>query len=385
MKLNKFSLMGPGAQANIIPYNLNNMKRSYTMNTGNMIFYYACENIIAMDNKKYGWGGNPDIINTDSMGIILPLANQIGSHFDLNASGPKIMDINIPIVALGLGVQFKLNGIDSSDIPPGTISWIKMLSSKSNTKNIGVRGRETEKLLNDLGFSESIEALGCPSLLINKNKSLGRQIFEKFNSFNKEEIINNIAVAAGDPYINELTQLEQSLIEMIDEFDGRYIVQNPALLLKLSSGWNSDVANDEMNMLQKRWFPNLNYKQISNWFLQKSDVYFSVPQWIYNHSRRNFVIGTRIHGIQAAIQAGTPAVCLYIDIRTKELCEMMKIPHAPASDFKKGITIEEALKIFDEWDYKEFDENRMEIANKIKMFLLNNKIELNPDSILTKI
>jgi len=377
--------MGPGSQANIIPYTLNNMKKSYTMNTGNMIFYYACENIIAMDNNKYGWGSHPNNINTNSMGIVLPLANQLGSHFDLNASGPKIIDIKIPIVALGLGVQFKLNGIDSSDIPSGSIEWLKELSSKTSTKNIAVRGKETEKLLTSLGFGESVEALGCPSLLINNSKSLGKQIFEKFNSFSKDDIVNNIAVAAGDPYINELTKLEQSLIEMINEFDGRYIVQNPALLLKLSSGWNSDISDAEMNMLQKRWFPNLNYKEISNWFLKKSDVYFSVPQWIYNHSRRNFVIGTRIHGVQAAIQAGTPAVCLYIDIRTKELCEMMKIPHAPASDFKNGITIDEALKIFDEWDYKEFDKNRIEIANKMKIFLLNNKIELNIDSILTKI
>jgi len=195
MTSSKFSLMGPGSRSDIIPYTLGEMKQFYTMNTGNMIFYYACECIINFDNTKYGWGGNPNIINNNAHGILIPMANQIGSHFDLKTSGPKISEIKVPVVVLGLGVQFKIDGIDIDNIPEGTIEW-----------------------------------------------------------------------------------------------------------------------------LQKRWFPELNYEQIRNWFIGNSDVYFSVPQWIYNYARRDFVIGTRIHGIQAAIQAGTPAVCLYIDIRTKELC-----------------------------------------------------------------
>ncbi len=240
-------------------------------------------------------------------------------------------------------------------------------------------------MLDQLGFGDSVEALGCPSLLINKNMTLGKKIFKKFTSLSKDDILHNMSIAAGDPYKINLSTLERSLIKMVDDYGARYTVQNPALLLKLSSGWYNDIDTAELNMLQKRWFTHLTHSEIVNWFVKNSDVYFSIPQWIYNYSRKNFVIGTRIHGIQAAIQAGTPAICLYIDIRTKELCEMMKIPHAPASDYLNGITINDIIDIFNSWDYLEFDRNRISLAKKMKSFLQINSIEINNSCILKNI
>tara|TARA_A200000159_G_scaffold153546_1_gene165605 strand:- start:1141 stop:2142 length:1002 start_codon:yes stop_codon:yes gene_type:complete len=48
----------------------------------------------------------------------------------------------------------------------------------------------------------------------------------------------------------------------------------------------------------------------------------------------DFVFGTRIHGSVAALSQGTPCICIAIDSRTKELCEIMHIPFVDWWDLK---------------------------------------------------
>lgn len=371
-KLNRFFLMGMGGNSNIIPHNMPEFKRSYSLNTGNLIFQYASKILSEPSHVRYALGANNEVINSQSTGLIIPMANHIGSHIDLSQEGPKIQNVNVPVIVLGLGVQFELGKINIEDIPKGTISWLKSLSEKSDRKNITVRGKETGRVLSKLGFGNKIEILGCPSLLINEDINLGEKLYKKFLSSSANIKLSKLGIAAGNPHIRKLANLEKSFISLVNKHNAKYIIQHPPLLIKLSSGYSDSVTDDEFLILQKYWFENMSKEEIIDWFLTKSQTYISVPQWFYDVSKLEFVVGTRIHGIQAALQAGTPAVCLYIDIRTKELCETMGIPHAPAENFKNDLNIEEIFDIFSKWDYKAFDENRINVAKKLKNIFISN-------------
>lgn len=379
----KYNLMGRGSKSTVIPFNTEELKVNYTMNVGNMIFFYACEHLLSLAESRYGWGGG-DYKN--SKGIVIPMANQIGAHFDLLASGPKIDDIEIPIVALGLGAQFESDKVDVNLIPKGTVTWLKQLATKSKVRNISVRGKRTEAILHEMGIGASCIALGCPSLLINHSLDLGRKIKSKSTELiNKGKLFNSISIAAGDPYHNnlELCSVERKLIDLINLYDGRYTVQNPLVLMSLSSGWINDIPKADLELVRKRWFIELDTTDMIDWFSNKSDMFFSAAQWIHNYQKKSLVVGTRIHGVQAAIQAGTPAICIYIDSRTKELCEMMNIPAISSEDFDRTENIEILFKdILSNWDGELFDSNRMKIAYKTKLFLESNGVDYNKGSIL---
>jgi polysaccharide pyruvyl transferase WcaK-like protein len=60
-------------------------------------------------------------------------------------------------------------------------------------------------------------------------------------------------------------------------------------------------------------------------------VYFNALEWIEDLRSCSVVLGTRIHGCIAALQAGTPSVITTIDSRTDGLAETLGIPRVALS------------------------------------------------------
>lgn len=380
--MNKFNLMGPGSRADVIPFEEKDFWRFYSKNTGNMLFYHACERIIEFHETRYGWGGiSGDTTLSD--GLILPMANQIGTHFNLLEQGPKISNIDKPLLAVGLGSQLDFTEDNLNSIPQGSIEWVKCLASKTKSRNIAVRGSNTKKFLDRMGVSDSVVVTGCPSLMINPNADLGERIKAKYEG-EKNELFNNLTVSAGDPYHKEmgLSEVERNFISFVNKYNGSYVVQNPQMLIKMTSSWYDDPTDAEYGLLAKRWFNGLTNKEIRHWFRQYALTFFSIPSWLYYLSNRSLVIGTRIHGIQAAIQSGTPAICFYIDSRTKELCDIMQIPSAPASKYFSGLKESDCIEILASWDEKAFDRNRLELAGRFKEFFASNGVKTKTGCLL---
>lgn len=376
----QFDIIGLDIKKQLVVNNLVEFARLYSLNTGNLVFHYGLNRILDSEfSKVYSWTTNNDLMNKNSKGVIIPMANQIGQHIDLSLRGPKVNQLEIPLVLIGLGAQFKsLSNPNLSLIPNGTIQWIKEVSSLGK-KNIGVRGEYTFNILKRLGLSDSVVPLGCQSNFINMNENLGQEIMNKFINTQKDEYQNNIAITAGAPDKKEYTTLEQSFLKLTTSHNAKYIVQAPSSLLALSLGWKKLISEMELEQVKTSWFPSYSYEEIFSWFYRYSKVYVSVSQWIMDLSKEKIVFGTRIHGVQAALQAGTPAICFCIDSRTKELCEFMKIPHVMARDYKEGVTLDICLKIFSNWDYKAYDERRLFLANKMKDFLESNNIKISND------
>src|SRR5690606_1779062 len=98
-----------------------------------------------------------------------------------------------------------------------------------------------------------------------------------------------------------------------------------------------DINNDEQKGID--WIGNYllgkEKLHIFNKKLKEAKIYSSAPYWIDDMLKYDLVIGMRIHGAIAAIQAGKLGVCVAFDSRTLELCQTMGYPYIDANDLTR--------------------------------------------------
>jgi hypothetical protein len=369
-----WSYVGPDHGQTIFPKNSNEFQRLYTGNTGNLMYYFATRCCIAFSNRKFGFGAKPEVINRVGNGLVFSLANQLGSHTDLGKRGMVLDNVDVPLVGLGLGAQIKEQTEDLSFIPQGTIDWIKRLTERSlgSAPNLTVRGDYTFDILERLGMGDKVLAVGCQTNFINPEQKLGKKIVERFVSTGMEKI----SVAAGSPYNKDFAKLEGSLLRLANDNRGRYIVQHPMDLINATINYSKsdfEFAFDRISPFYEKL--GFHKEDLLDIIESKFRVFVDPTQWMLEHQFSDVVVGTRIHGIQSALQAGVPGICLYIDSRTKELCEKMKIPYADAKNYQHGISLVDINRIMNDWDYEEYDRNRIILANQFNIFLEDNKIK----------
>ena len=120
--------------------------------------------------------------------------------------------------------------------------------------------------------------------------------------------------------------------------------------------------------------PRMNEGTRTSKFLRRHDVRGNdLLKWMEFYRQFDFVVGPRIHGVMIALQAGVPAMCIAIDSRTTELCEIMKVSYLSFNSVKGGVTLEDLNRLFT-FDPVEFDKNRRMLASGFVRFLRNNKI-----------
>lgn len=361
--------MGLGT-SEVIPEDITGLRMAYSLNTGNLLFNYAAKLLCDLAPAKVSWGTKSSVINKSCDGVLIPMANHLGEHVDLGLAGPRLSDLEVPVVIFGIGVQSKLD--KEPVLPQGTKDWIEKVGKLKATKapNISTRGQSSTLTIQKNNPSVDSIPLGCPSYLINPNNNLGERIAERIKAIDVSDI--NIAVSAGNPYKRELNAVEHILIRMVEENNGVYIVQHPKVMLEISLGYDADVKAAEL--ARKGFFPNLDSSDMTRWMRRYSRVYVSVSQWFTDIRRYDLHVGTRIHGSQAAIQAGVPSVCLYIDSRTKELCTQMHIPHVSALDIVDSLSPDNLIEICRTWDWEEYDRRRFATAVQTNSFLIGNQV-----------
>lgn len=378
--------MGLGSGKNQAIYSYNELVKCVSSNTGNLLFNFAIENLIDFTKSDIRWSTHSDIINSEDTPLLLPMANNVGPHTDLNVSGPKLEGVTVHKTVMGLGAQFPVTSTDalfaSKQVPDGTKRWLELVTHNSSVPNISVRGEFTKRVIDALGFGDFVVPLGCPSHFINTKKNLGH-ILKTKSDLLTSKLQNGVSIAAGNSGIKNLNSLERFLIEQVNIYGGKYIVQHPKALICLSQRWESELDDASIDEVNRNFFPNVNREEMLAWFSKFSYTYSSVPQWMLDISKHDLAIGTRIHGVQAAIQSEVPAVCLYIDSRTKELCETMKIPCISAHEFQKKPSIEQVISLVKNWDWKQYDENRVLLSQSTEKFISQNNLNLKRKEIIS--
>ncbi|HDS1796269.1 polysaccharide pyruvyl transferase family protein [Pseudomonas putida] len=338
------------------------------LNTGNLAFHYAINRLIGMVPPATPWSSDPQVVNGFGDLGILPCANQLGTHANLGGLAQNINKVDAKLVAIGLGAQSQANFEEIPQLPDGTLRWIEELIAHAPSKNpnITVRGDFTLRVLEHYGFEGNAVSLGCPTLFINKTKNLGELLEERYKALPKK-----VAIAAGHPSHVAMSRLEASLVRIMEDTNGSYIVQATDELVAFARGDMSYADNEFKNKLRTYLRLNLDGGQLEHWIRKYFIAFFNIPAWMEYLRRFDFVVGARIHGVMLAIQAGVPAVCIAYDSRIRELCEKSKIPYVMANDVKYGVTLNE-IRGYARFDGKAFDKNRAELAEEYKNFMRNN-------------
>lgn len=342
-------------------------------NTGNLAFCFAISRLLGGNLQSRLWHASPlEIDRTGSIGV-LTLANQLGSHADLGFLVENFKQLKCHLVGIGLGAQAG-NLQQEVEIPEGTLNWIRQIQdhSPSQAPNIAMRGEFSRRSLERYGLAEKTVAIGCPTLFISPETKLGAKIAERFTGK-----IKNIAVTAGHQRWGHLARLEASLVQLMGANKGAYICQSPLEMVQLGRREADKLTQDQRDLCRNYACPQMSDEEFIQWADHHAFSFFSAAAWLEFVRRFDFVIGTRIHGVMLALQAGIPALCIAHDSRTKELCETMKVPHVTVAEVGAGVKRDDLPRLF-KFDPDEFDSNRARLAGEYHKFLKSNRLTSAP-------
>jgi polysaccharide pyruvyl transferase WcaK-like protein len=258
-------------------------------------------------------------------------------------------------------------------LPKGTLEWLSQVAMRAPAPgypNISVRGTRSLEALAHYGFDKHAVVLGCPSLFINPNPELGASIAKRLGR------INRIAVAAGHQEWTELATLEASLARIVTRTGGSYIAQSEFEMMALARADFAQLSRADLLACRDYVAPEMDLDEFVQWSHRYATVFFHVPAWIEHYRHFDFVIGTRIHGVMLALQAGTPALCITHDSRTLEFCQSMGLPYVEASEVARGIDIGDIRDLY-KFDAAEFDRNRRSLGKRYVEFLVQNGLHVS--------
>lgn len=339
-------------------------------NTGNLAFHYALNRLIGFTPKCTPWHSSAEKINSMGDLGLIPCANNLGSHVDMKDLAQILKDVKPNLAVIGIGAQGPANLDSPPEIPQGSLDWLNQVveHAVSEKPNITVRGDFTLSVLENHGFSGKAVSLGCPSLLINKSRDLGERLEERY-----KRPYRKIAIAAGQIHWASMSALEASLVRLMEDTQGSYIVQSTDESIALSRN-DFDYTNQDYKTKLKNYLKlNLDDHDFETWIRKYMISFYNIPAWMEYLRKFDFIIGARIHGVMLAIQSGVPGLCIAHDSRIREICEKCQIPFVMASQVKDGITIND-IKNITKFDGKSFDKNRETISGKYMEFFVNNKI-----------
>lgn len=342
------------------------MKR-VTSNPGNMVFLYALtQEIEGLKHYKAKGYTGCDM-------SVWGCSNFIHHRREMLTDHPVFKSFDTNYVAIGLGAQAP-NYDFVTDVPEGTLSWLNEIISRAHSEhpNITVRGPHTYSILKKYGLEKHAVIMGCPSLFINPATNLGEELSRKFTSGQEK-----VAVTPG--YVGNCAkiyeQIERSLAQIATEYGGGYICQGPEEVIHMVRGEYQKADPERVAKANKTLFPDLEPDVFRKWFKRHSMVFGAVPPWMEYLRTCDLVMGTRIHGTILALQSGTPALCIALDARHRELCETMLVPWVWWEDVKDGITVADAVELLKDVDWYEFDRNRKKLAREYITFLTNNGLK----------
>ena len=337
-------------------------------NCGNLALTHAINVHLGGNIRSVRWSAPVELINQAGTPAVLPAANQLSSHFDLSRLAERLKQITVPITTVGLGAQSNLQRAIPS-IPAGTVNWVRRLAAHapSDSPNIGVPGSFTMDVLDHLGLASHAVVIGCPSLFLNPNPALGKEILKRLGTPQR------IAVIAGNQRWDHLRCIERSLAQLVTLTNGSYIGQAPVEMMTLTRGMAASLDDATLHKCRDYIHPYLGVSEFIDWTVRYGHLFFDVENWIEHLRRFDFVIGTRIQGVILGIQAGIPSLCIVHDSRTLELCETMKIPYVLSDDVRDGVSRDDLVSYF-EFDAHEFDRNRRALCRRYVEFLWGNRL-----------
>lgn len=341
-------------------------------NTGNVAFVQGIKNIIQSDKVgEVHWGDNPQAVNAYYDMLIICCANQIGAHVDLGSWADRLSAFNLPTLFIGLGAQSNNIG-EHPIVPEGTkklLELSKKLRVKPDIPNIITRGPFTTEVLQQFGV-ESFP-YGCPSQFISTELNVGKKCLQHQLTSKHFRVLT----AAGNPWHASST-LEKILVDIVNEYNGDYVIQHPASLLQLALNEADKMDDKQKNRLEKIYGFMGDWNTVCDWFRSHGVLFADAQNWMLYSKRFTLAIGPRYHGVALPIQAGVPGKVIAIDSRTEELSATTGIPFVRYKDIE-NLSKDELIQWckWTELDAAIYDDTRRGNAEKYNLFLELNMLK----------
>ncbi len=338
----------------------NSVMQALGQNTGNLAFWYAVDSHIG--NKKIYVSSATDasVINDGCSVLVLPAANFIGKYQDLARYTSFVRKVEIPILILGLGLQYDL-GDSECETSSATNEFLSLLADKNVA--IAARGHLTESLLHKKGV-RNVTVTGCPSNYISTEISFGYEAIS-------ERVLLNFQIDKKFQWILPL------VANWVDSSGVRSFVwqgfEDPIDFLRNNKSYDMNLLRAYCDLLK----PGMSLDQFKKWLFIHSNYFFDIREWLDYCSRFTLAIGTRFHGNLLAIQAGVPSIFIVHDLRTQEMVELFNLPKIQCNDVENGRTLEMILSRVNV-DMNPYLKKRQELGGKYFSLLRDAGILIEP-------
>jgi hypothetical protein len=325
-------------------------------NVGNMAFWYAANMLVDAECHLVGRSTRARDVPSDVKAFVIPAANFLNKDADLTQLADLVRELDRPCLVFGLGAQAEAENAPPA-LKPGTVSFLQEVSKRAPT--IGIRGEFTRSLCGTHGI-DNTTVLGCPSILINPHRDLGRRLQAKIDALTGE---GPFAVHAAC-IKSVVGGVEKELVRLAQLHPGSaYIVQRPVELIKAAYG--EPLTEAETAGLRKAagflGFGTHTEKLVA--FLRSTIlVPDSIDGWVHGLRRFTAGVNTRIHGTLMCTAAEIPGVCIWHDTRTQELTKELRLPNLSVKQFTENRYSIRDLFAASGFDAEAFDARRLELA-----------------------
>lgn len=314
-------------------------------NTGNMAYVEGIKNIVQASSYQFlPWSVKEKDIPSDIELLIFPAANQLGAHTDLDGLADTFLGYGRPLVAIGLGAQFK-KASDEIVLKEGTRRWLDVLCSlapKKGVPNIITRGDFTASVLDRLGYKNAYVSAGCPSQFINLNPALYSTIAEHVAASDLYSLSYNTSHYAWA----WAKEFDRAAFDYVRLNAGSMIVQAPGEFIELVKSRTEKHLNPKFALAKNYYDDSVDDATFVRLMKEYFFTFSSASAWRTWLAHYDFNFGTRIHGTMLSLQTEVPSFLIVHDTRTTELAEKIGVPHLHVNDMPKDRNLVSFVKDF---------------------------------------
>lgn len=324
-------------------------------NIGNLAFWYSARRLIDEPLVYLNWSTKPSDVPHKLSAIVIPAANFIGAHTHLAQLANLVRSFDLPVVVVGLGAQSERADV-MPPVPEGTADFLREVAKR--TPFIAVRGEFTKAVCATQGI-DNVVPIGCPSVLMNGDRSLGRKVGRAIDTLQPTSVGVHAASTKGN-----VQSVERELFRWMRLFPGsQYIVQRPAEIF-------AAIMREELTPAAVQHLASLaaylGVEGGADAMARELQTYGYIPtsidSWRVHLRRHSCTVNTRIHGTMVGLQTEVPSLCVAHDARIEELCHQMAVPMITVKQFIENRYDVSSLFKLAAFDPVRFEARRTEAA-----------------------
>ncbi len=255
--------------------------------------------------------------------IVIGASNFLHGGADFGRWASFLESVQLPCVIIGLGAQAP----DFNwpvEVPAGTGRMLRILAERS--VSLGVRGDFTAETVRRLGI-DNVRVVGCPSMYWTCQPDL--RVVRRTATNEIAVSVNgsaNVVDHSVDPRSSR--RVEAAIARLSFELGYPYVLQNETELMAILTDVPGSSEASLVNALRQRYgFADTSSGDFISFVRRNMRVYSELNTWLAAVQQSDFVLGTRFHGCLVALLGGVPCFVIVHDARTREMCELLRIPH----------------------------------------------------------